>query len=261
MDLKLQGKTALVTGSTKGIGKAIAQKLLEEGATVIVHGSSQDSVDRSKSAFSSYEKVSFMPADFADVNSINTFIEKLPEIDILVNNLGIFGGKEFTDITDEDWMSFFEINVMSGVRLSRALFPKMMEKNENGRIIFISSESALNIPEGMIHYGMTKTAQLSISRGLAKLTKGSTVTVNSVLPGPTYSDGVQDMLDDMSDDGSHDKEKMEQHFFNEERPSSLIQRFTDPVEIANMVAYVASPLSSATNGASLRAEGGIVDFI
>ncbi len=261
MDLQLKGKTALVSGSTKGIGKAIAQKLLEEGATVIVHGSSNDSIEKAKNDFQDHQNVSFMAADFSSGSEVKKFISDLPDIDILVNNLGIFGGKEFADISDDDWMSFFEINVMSGVRLSRALFPKMMDKNDNGRIIFISSESALNIPEGMIHYGMTKTAQLAISRGLAKLTKGSTVTVNSVLPGPTYSDGVQDMLDEMSDDGAHDKKKMEDHFFSNERPSSIIQRFTDPMEIANLVAYVASPLSSATNGASLRAEGGIVDTI
>jgi len=261
MDLQLKGKTALVTGSTKGIGKAIAKRLLEEGATVIVHGSSQDSIDKVKGEFGDYKSVSFIPADFADAAAISRFIEQLPEIDILVNNLGIFEQIDFVDITDEDWMSFYEINVMSGVRMSRALFPKMMEKNDHGRIIFISSESALNIPEGMIHYGMTKTAQLAISRGLAKLTKGSTVTVNSILPGPTYSDGVQDMLDSMSDEKSHDKKKMEDQFFKEERPSSLIQRFERPEEIADFVAYIASPLSSATNGASLRAEGGIYESI
>jgi NAD(P)-dependent dehydrogenase (short-subunit alcohol dehydrogenase family) len=158
-------------------------------------------------------------------------------------------------------MSIFEINVMSGIRMSRALFPKMLEKNDNGRIIFISSESGLNIPENMIHYGMTKTAQLAVSRGLAKLTQGTTVTVNSVLPGPTYSDGVQDMLDNMSENNTHDRKQMEEGFFTQVRPSSLIQRFTEPEEIANLVAYVSSPLSSATNGASLKAEGGIVDMI
>lgn len=261
MDLQLKGKTALVTGSTKGIGKAIAKKLLEEGATVIVHGSSEKSISKSKDSFKDFDKVRFMSADFADVTSINKMIKDLPDIDILINNLGIFGGKDFEDITDDEWMNFFEVNVMSGIRLSRALFPQILKKNDNGRIIFISSESGFNIPEEMIHYGMTKTAQLAVARGLAKLTKGTTVTVNSVLPGPTYSDGVQDMLDDMSDGDTHNKEKMEDQFFSEQRPSSLIQRFTDPEEIANMVAYFSSPLSSATNGASLRAEGGIVDFI
>jgi NAD(P)-dependent dehydrogenase (short-subunit alcohol dehydrogenase family) len=261
MDLRLNNKTALVSGSTKGIGKAIALSLLKESAHVIVHGSSNDSIEQVKDEFTSYDKVTFKAADFTNTDAIDEFVQSLPEIDILINNLGIFEGKEFADITDDDWMSFFEVNVMSGVRLSRALFPKMLEKNDNGRVIFISSESALNIPEGMIHYGMTKTAQLAISRGLAKLTKGTTVTVNSILPGPTYSDGVQDMLDDMSDQDSHDKEKMETQFFNEQRPSSLLQRFEKPEEIAHFVTFIASPLSSATNGASLRAEGGIVDTI
>jgi NAD(P)-dependent dehydrogenase (short-subunit alcohol dehydrogenase family) len=261
MDLKLKGKTALVTGSTKGIGKAIAHKLLEEGAVVIVHGSSQKSIDTAKTDFPNTDNILFMAANFSNRDEISKFIDQLPDIDILINNVGVFGGKDFADITDEDWMSIFEINVMSGIRMSRALFPKMLEKNDNGRIIFISSESGLNIPDNMIHYGMTKTAQLAVSRGLAKLTQGTTVTVNSVLPGPTYSDGVQDMLDNMSENNTHDRKQMEEGFFTQVRPSSLIQRFAEPEEIANLVAYVSSPLSSATNGASLKAEGGIVDMI
>jgi NAD(P)-dependent dehydrogenase (short-subunit alcohol dehydrogenase family) len=261
MDLKLKGKTALVTGSTKGIGKAIAHKLLEEGAVVIVHGSSQKSIDIAKTDFPNTDNILFMAANFNNRDEISKFIDQLPDIDILINNVGVFGGKDFADITDEDWMSIFEVNVMSGIRMSRALFPKMLEKNDNGRIIFISSESGLNIPDNMIHYGMTKTAQLAVSRGLAKLTQGTTVTVNSVLPGPTYSNGVQDMLDGMGENNTHDRKQMEENFFTQVRPSSLIQRFTEPEEIANLVAYVSSPLSSATNGASLKAEGGIVDMI
>ncbi|AZQ42772.1 SDR family NAD(P)-dependent oxidoreductase [Nonlabens ponticola] len=260
MDLQLSGKTALVTGSTKGIGKAIAKQLLKEGAKVIIHGSSQKSVDKAMSDLGSFPGATGMPCDVGNENEINDFIKDLPEIDILVNNLGIFEQKDFAEIKDDEWIKFFEINVLSGIRFSRALFPKMLEKNNHGRVIFISSESALNIPEDMIQYGMTKTAQLAISRGLANLTKGTTVTVNSVLPGPTYSDGIEDFLDSMNG-GDHDRDEIQSEFFNNARPSSLLQRFIEPEEIANLVAFVASPLSIATNGASLRAEGGIVNSI
>jgi len=181
----------------------------------------------------------------------------LPQIDILVNNVAIFEPKEFAAITDEDWVRFFEVNVMSGVRLSRAYFPKMLEQNW-GRIIFISSESALQIPAEMIQYGTTKTAQLAVSRGLAELTKGTNVTVNTVLPGPTLSEGVGGFIETLAKNGNITEEQVKKQFFAEVRPTSILQRFTEPEEVANLVAYIASPLSSATNGAALRADGGVI---
>ncbi|RYY18049.1 MAG: SDR family oxidoreductase, partial [Chitinophagaceae bacterium] len=187
-------------------------------------------------------------------------IEQLPEVDILINNAGIFEPKAFTEITDEDWFRFFEVNVMSGVRLSRHFFPKMLNKNW-GRIIFISSESAVFIPDEMIHYGMTKTAQLGVSRGLAELTKGSNVTVNSILPGPTKSKGVGGFIEDLSKANNKSIEEVEKDFFTNMRPTSLLQRFASVEEIADTVVYYSSPLASATNGASIRVEGGLIRSI
>ncbi len=260
MDLELKNKRVFISGSTKGIGFATAKTLAKEGAEVIINGRSQDSVDKALEKLKneiSDAKITGFACDFSNKEEINKLIEKLGDLDILINNVGIFGPKDFAEIPDEEWFEFYEVNVMSGVRLSRAFLPKML-KQDWGRIIFISSESALNIPVEMIHYGMTKTAQLAISRGLAEMTKGTNVTVNSVLPGPTFSDGVQEMVDAENND---EKEKAEEEFFDEMRPTSLIQRFADPQEIANMITYVASPLSSATNGASLRVEGGVVKTI
>lgn len=256
MDYKLKGKRALVTGSTKGIGLAITKTLASEGAQVIINGRSQKSVDEA------LNKLKGLPAtgiagDLGTAEGVAAFLPELGkqgDIDILVNNLGIFEPKDFLDIPDEDWEKFYQVNVMSGVRLSRALLPAML-KNNWGRIIFISSESAYNIPEEMVHYGMTKTAQLAVARGIAETTKGTNVTVNSVLPGPTYSEGVEEFVQQLQG-GEVDRQATEKAFFTEARPSSLLQRFTDPQEIANMVAYIASPLSSATNGAALRADGG-----
>jgi len=202
-------------------------------------------------------KISGIACDFSKEEEIKKLINEIGELDILINNVGIFGQKEFTEIPDEEWLEFYKVNVLSGVRLSRAFLPGMLKK-DSGRIIFISSESAFNIPVEMIHYGMTKTAQLAVSRGLAEITKGTNVTVNSVLPGPTFSEGVQDMVDASNE---AEKKEIEKEFFNEARPTSLIQRFADPQEIANMIAYVASPLSSATNGASLKVDGGVVKTI
>lgn len=260
MDLQLKGKTAFVSGSTAGIGLAIAEALLKEEAKVIINGRSQESVDRIvtdlKSKFPGAD-VSGFPADFAKKEEVEKLIGQLPEIDILINNVGIFDPKPFTEIPDEEWFKFFEVNVMSGVRLSRHFFPKMLDKNW-GRIIFISSESAVYIPEEMIQYGMTKTAQLAISRGLAELTKGTAVTVNTVLPGPTRSRGVGDFIDTLSKQQNLSQEEMETVFFKNMRPTSLIQRFASTEEIANMVVFIASPLSAATNGATLRAEGGLL---
>jgi NAD(P)-dependent dehydrogenase (short-subunit alcohol dehydrogenase family) len=187
-------------------------------------------------------------------------LEQVPEVDILINNVAIFEPKAFTDIADSEWLKFFEINVMSGIRLSRFYFPKLLKKNW-GRIIFIASESAINIPEEMIHYGMTKTAQLAIARGLAELTKGTDVTVNALLPGPTKSEGVLTFLRDLGEQQGKSIEEMESDFFRTARPSSLLQRFTTPEEIANTIVYLSSPLSSATNGTAIRADGGVVKSI
>lgn len=263
MDLQLKGKTAFISGSTQGIGLAIAQKLLEEGATVIINGRSMDRinevVEKLKRGVSNAQ-VSGIAADFSRSDEIQQLLDKLPDIDILVNNAGIFEPKPFTEITDADWFRFFEVNVMSGVRLSRHIFPGMIQRNW-GRIIFISSESAVNIPEEMIHYGTTKTAQLAISRGLAELTKGTNVTVNSVLPGPTKSEGVEEFVKQLATANNVTPEEAEKDFFKTARPSSLLQRFASVEEIANLVAYVASPLSSGTNGSALKVDGGVAKFI
>ena len=263
MDLQLKGKTAFVSGSTQGIGFAIAQKLLEEGATVIINGRSEnritEAIDKLKKLVPG-ANISGAAADFSKVEEVNTLLTNLPDIDILINNAGIFEPKPFVEITDEDWFKFFEVNVLSGVRLSRYLFPKMLAKNW-GRIIFISSESAVNIPEEMIHYGTTKTAQLSISRGLSELTKGTNVTVNSVLPGPTKSEGVGEFVKQMATAANVTPEEAEKDFFKTARPTSLLQRFATVEEIANLVTYVASPLSSGTNGSALKVDGGVAKSI
>ncbi|WP_419213542.1 SDR family NAD(P)-dependent oxidoreductase [Maribacter sp. X9] len=257
MDLQLKNKKVLVTGSTKGIGRAIAETLLREGAEVIINGRSAKSVEEALCEINkniNAAKVSGVPCDFSNPNDIDKLIQAAGEIDILINNVGIFEPKQFLDIPDEDWQRFFDLNVMSGIRLSRAFLPHML-KQDWGRIIFISSESGINIPEEMVHYGMTKTAQLAISRGIAETTKGTKVTVNSVLPGPTLSEGVKEFAG-IGEDQS--QEEVENQFFKTERPTSLIQRFATTQEVANMVTYVASPLSSATNGAALKVDGGVV---
>jgi NAD(P)-dependent dehydrogenase (short-subunit alcohol dehydrogenase family) len=263
MDLQLKDKTAFVSGSTAGIGYAVASALLKEGATVIINGRTDVGVNNALVDLRSLypqAKVSGIVADFANLEEINKLLERLPEIDILVNNVGIFEPKPFTDIPDEDWFRFFEVNVMSGVRLARNVLPQMLKKNW-GRIIFISSESAVFIPDEMIHYGMTKTAQLAISRGLAELTKGTNVTVNAVLPGPTRSRGVGDFIESLAKQENVSLEEMEKKFFAEFRPTSLIRRFASPDEVANTVAYLVSPLASATNGAAIHAEGGLIRSI
>jgi NAD(P)-dependent dehydrogenase (short-subunit alcohol dehydrogenase family) len=263
MDLKLKGKTAFVSGSTQGIGFAIARQLLEEGAIVTINGRKQERVDEAVARLKELvhgASVSGIAADFSRAEDVSKLIAQLPDVDILVNNAGIFEPKAFADITDEEWLRFYEVNVLSGIRLARHYFPKMMGKNW-GRIIFISSESAIHIPEEMIHYGMTKTAQLAVSRGLAELTKNTGVTVNSVLPGPTRSEGVEEFIQQLADTQGQTKEQAEADFFKTARPSSLIQRFADVSEIASLVTYVASPLSAATNGAGLRADGGLVRTI
>jgi len=262
MDLQLTGKTALVTGSTAGIGLEIARKLATEGADVIVTGRNQAKLDEAVASIraSGGAKVTGILADAATARGAETLLKTAPQVDILVNNLGIYEMKAFADITDADWQTLFDVNVMSGVRLARGYFPGMLERNW-GRVIFISSESGLAIPGEMVHYGMTKAAQLAVARGMAQATKGTKVTVNSILPGPTRSEGIVDFLKSVSTDPTAPFEQLEAEFFAKHRPASLLQRMIEAEEIANLAAYVASPLSAATNGASLKAEGGLVTTI
>lgn len=258
MDLKIKDKLALVTGSTKGIGHAIAVGLAREGVHVIVNGRSQQSVDQAIATLRDQvpnATVQGFAGDVSDPAQVARLVEQFPHVDMLVNNMGIFDPKPFEEISNEEWLRFFNVNVMSGVQLSRAYLPGMKQKNW-GRVVFISSESGIQIPTEMIHYGLTKTAQLALSRGLAETCTGTAVTVNSVLPGPTSSDGVEEFVEKLS--GGASFESFEKQFFEEARPSSILKRFTTPEEIANMVVYVCSELSSATNGATLRADGGVV---
>jgi NAD(P)-dependent dehydrogenase (short-subunit alcohol dehydrogenase family) len=256
MDLQLKGKTALVTGSTAGIGLEIARRLKDEGADVIICGRNQAKLDAAVSETGARGVL----ADPATADGGERLVAAVPEVDILVNNLGIYEAKPFGEITDDDWRRFFEVNVLSGARLSRAYFPGMIRRDW-GRVIFIASESGVMVPPDMIHYGMTKTAQLSISRGLAGLTKGTQVTVNTVMPGTTRSEGIVDFLKSVAEDPDAPAEEIERAFFAKDRATSLIQRMIEPQEIAALVAYVASPLSSATNGAALRVDGGITPTI
>jgi NAD(P)-dependent dehydrogenase (short-subunit alcohol dehydrogenase family) len=262
MDLKLKDKTALVTGSTAGIGLEIARTLAVEGAKVFVVGRSQDKLDEAVAAIraSGGANVSGVLADAATAQGAEAILKAVPSVDILVNNLGIYEMKAFADIPDEDWLHLFEVNVMSGVRLSRGYFPGMLERDW-GRVIFISSESGLAIPGEMVHYGMTKSAQLAVARGMAQQTKGTGVTVNSVLPGPTRAAGIFDFLKSVSSNPEGTTAEHEAEFFEKHRTSSLLQRMIEPQEVASLVAYVASPLSAATNGASLKVEGGLVTTI
>jgi NAD(P)-dependent dehydrogenase (short-subunit alcohol dehydrogenase family) len=263
MKIDLSGKTALVTGSTSGIGHAIAKGLAAAGAVVTVNGRSQTKVDAAVAALAKAvpgSKVRGVAADVSTSDGCKTLAAALPDADILINNAGIFEPKGFFEIPDEDWSRFYEVNVMSGVRLSRTYLPGMLKRNW-GRIVFISSESALNIPQEMIHYGMTKTAQLAVSRGLAEMTRGTAVTVNSVLPGPTMSEGVETFVKDLAKQHGQSVEEAASQFVKQFRPTSLLQRFASVEEIANMVVYVSSKEASATNGAALRAEGGIVQTI
>lgn len=257
MNLQLKGKTALVSGSTAGIGLAIATALAAEGASVIVNGRTQKRVD---SAVKQSGAAHGIAADLGTEAGARTVIERFPAVDILVNNLGIFEPKPFEEISDADWLRFFEVNVLSGVRLSRHYLGGMKKQNW-GRIVFVSSESGLQIPVEMIHYGMTKTAQLAISRGLAETTAGTAVTVNAVLPGPTASEGVNGFVDQLAGAKGVDRAEVEREFFKQGRPTSIIQRFATPEEVAALVAFVCSPLASAINGASLRVDGGVVRSI
>ena len=257
MDLQLKNKTAIVTGGTAGIGLAIVQSLTAEGVTVTVPGRSKEKLDK---ALTGIPNVKAIVADPATAKGVAALIKQVPNTDILINNLGVYEPKAFTDITDADWLSIFETNVLSGVRLSRHYFPGMLKRN-NGRIIFISSESGVMTPAEMIHYGVTKSSQLALSRGLAELTRGTAVTVNTVLPGPTRSEGIVEFLEKISSIPNPTPEQAEKEFFEKHRSSSILQRLLESSEIANLVTFLASPLSSATNGAALRAEGGILSSI
>ncbi|WP_116091035.1 SDR family NAD(P)-dependent oxidoreductase [Sphingomonas crusticola] len=263
MDLKLAGKSAIVTGSTAGIGLAIAARLAAEGVAVTITGRNQDKLDAAAREIAAFADgagtVRAILADVATAAGAETLIAAVPDADILVNNLGIYEAKAFTDISDADWHHLFEVNVVSGARLARHYFPRMLARNW-GRIIFISSESSLVIPQEMIHYGTTKTAQLAIARGLAAQTVGTGVTVNSVMPGPTRSEGIVDFVKSVLPEAQSDEEA-EKLFFEKMRPLSLIRRFIEADEIGAMVAFLASPLAAATNGAAIRAEGGIVPTI
>ena len=263
MDLRLNDKVALVTGSTAGIGLAIARSLAAEGAHVFVNGRTQERVDAAVSAIraqAATTKVDGIVADFSSSAGPEAVIAKLPAVDVLVNNVGIFEPKPFAEIPDADWFRFFEINVMSGVRLSRHYLAGMLKKNW-GRILFISSESAVQIPPEMVHYGMTKTAQVAVARGIAESVAGTGVTANSILPGPTESEGVGTFVEAMAKQQNKSKEVIEREFFELVRPSSLLKRFATVDEVAALATYVASELSSATNGAALRVDGGVVRAI
>jgi NAD(P)-dependent dehydrogenase (short-subunit alcohol dehydrogenase family) len=259
MNLQLEGKRALISGSTAGIGYAIAEALAREGTRVVVNGRSQRSVDEACTRLrgAATREVDGFAADLGTAAAAESLAQTIPDIDIVVNNLGIFEPKPFEEIPDDDWRRLFEVNVLSGVRLARLFLPRMRRVNW-GRIIFISSESAIQIPVEMIHYGMTKTAQLAVSRGLAESVAGTGITVNSVLPGPTRSRGVSDFVEALAKDAGQSFAEFETEFFEKMRPSSLIKRFATPDEVGSFVAFVASPLASAINGAALRVDGGVV---
>jgi NAD(P)-dependent dehydrogenase (short-subunit alcohol dehydrogenase family) len=258
MDLQLTNKLALVSGSTKGIGLAIATGLAREGARVIINGRAEKSVAEAVAKISKEvpkAKLKSFAGDLSHAGTAEKLAKQFPGVEVLVNNLGIFEPKPFEEIPDDDWRRFFDVNVLSGVRLSRLYLPRMKQRNW-GRIVFISSESGIQTPPEMVHYGMTKTAQLAVSRGIAEICAGTAVTCNAVLPGPTRSDGVDEFVKKLS--GGKPFEEFEKEFFKSIRPSSLIKRFATTEEVANLVVYVCSPLSSATNGAALRVDGGVV---
>jgi NAD(P)-dependent dehydrogenase (short-subunit alcohol dehydrogenase family) len=259
MDLQLGDKLALVSGSTAGIGLAIARALAREGARVIVNARAQGSVDKAVAEMKAATKgdVQGFAGDLSQAAVAEELARRFPNVEILVNNLGIFEPKPFEEIPDADWMRFFDVNVLSGVRLARLYLPAMKRANW-GRIIFISSESGVQIPAEMIHYGTTKAAQIAVARGLAEAVAGTGITVNSVLPGPTKSRGVDDFVATLAKSSGQSFEEFEKEFFKKVRPSSLIKRFATAEEVATLVAYIASPLASATTGAALRVDGGVV---
>lgn len=259
MDLQLSGKTAFVSGSTQGIGFAIAEALVGEGVSVVINGRDEGrlrvAVEGLKAAVPG-GVVSGVAADFADPEQVRRLLDRLGEVDILVNNVGLFEVTPFAQISDDDWQRYVDVNVMSGVRLSRHALPRMLAKKW-GRIIFIGSESGVNIPADMVHYGLTKAAMLALSNGLAKLTRGTEVTVNTILGGPTYSDGVAQAVEQIAQAQAVPAQELKAAIIAGNQ-TSLLQRFIEPAEVANLALYLASPLSSATNGAALRADGGVL---
>lgn len=260
MKLSLANKKVLVSGSTAGIGYAIAKGFAQEGATVYVNGRNSNTVEQAVQRIRTEVPgavVDGIAADLSTAEGFTSLSRELAEVDILVNNLGIFEPVSFFDTSDEDWYTMYNTNVVSGVRLTRFYMPKMLSKNW-GRVIFISSESALQVPTEMIHYGMSKTAQLAVANGLAQLTKGTGVTVNSILPGPTYSEGVQKFIGDLAERGNTSTKEVEQQFFAETRPLSLLQRFITPDEVAATVLFVSSQWAAVTNGAAIKVDGGIL---
>lgn len=263
MNLQIADKRALISGSTKGIGFAIAVELAREGAEVIMNGRKPADVDDALARLKNVvptARATGVAADLGTVEGVATLIDACPSVDILINNLGIFDPKPFEDISDDEWFRFFEVNVMSGVRLTRH-YIKAMKAADWGRVVFISSESAINTPSEMVHYGVSKSAQLAVSRGLAQSCAGTGVTVNAILPGPTRSEGVAEFFGKLARSEGVDLEEMERRFFAEARPTSIIKRMIDPAEVAALVAYVCSPRAAATTGAALRVEGGIVSTL
>jgi NAD(P)-dependent dehydrogenase (short-subunit alcohol dehydrogenase family) len=260
VDLQLKDKVALVSGSTAGIGLAIAKSLAREGASVIVNGRTRDRVEASLERIRSHNaaaKVEGIAADLGSAAGVEEVVRRFTHVDVLVNNLGIFEPKPFEQISDAEWLRFFDLNVMSGVRLSRAYLTSMKKRNW-GRIVFISSESGIQIPVEMIHYGVTKTAQIAVARGIAETCAGTGVTCNAVLPGPTASEGVDDFVGSLASQGGQTRQQVEREFFEKARPTSLLKRFATPDEVAAMVVFICSPLSAATNGAAVRVDGGVV---
>jgi NAD(P)-dependent dehydrogenase (short-subunit alcohol dehydrogenase family) len=255
MNLQLKGKKAIVTGGSAGIGLAVARLLAEEGVEVTIPGRSGKKLGQAIASLGGAAHA--VETDLGTAEGARTLIGQVPDTDILVNNLGIYESKNFADISDEDWQRYFEVNLLGGIRLARHYFPRMLERNW-GRIIFVSSEAGAETHPDMIHYGVTKTGQVVVARGLAEMTKGTNVTVNSILPGPTRSEANDVFIQNMASTPNATFEQAQKEFFQKYRPTSLLQRMADESEVASLVAYLASPLSAATNGAAIRCEGGIL---